>query len=156
MLPPGSGRVDFLCPPSVWPTPQGRVWVTCLPLSARIFSFFVRVQSFLRTWTSYSTTKRNLLASLPLQRSFRKVSNRLRRSSGVAGDPPSSRAFLMSSPLTPIFSSPDRASCTALTKSGVTGSASFFDATNFLISSRADAFSRSRLAWMPLKEDTKK
>jgi len=67
----------------------------------------------------YSTTNRSLLASLPLQRSFTKVSNRLRKSSGVAGEPPCNRACLMSSLLTPIFSSPDSASCTALTKFGV-------------------------------------
>jgi hypothetical protein len=64
----------------------------------------------------------------------------------VAGEPPCSKACLDFIAADAIFSSPDRASCTALTKSGVTGSASFFDATNFLISSRADAFSRSRLA----------
>ena len=58
----------------------------------------------------YSTPNRSLAESLPLQRSFRKASNRRRKSSGVAGAPPCSRACLMSSPLMPIFSNPDRAS----------------------------------------------
>lgn len=58
----------------------------------------------------HSTTKRSLVVSLPLQRSFRNASKRLRRSSGVAGDPPWSSAFLMSSWATLIFSRPDSAS----------------------------------------------
>lgn len=65
-----------------------------------------------RMWAAHghSTTKRSLLASLPLQRSVRNVSKRLRRSSGVAGEPPCRSAFLMSSPLISTFSRPESAS----------------------------------------------